>query len=735
MIDSELKASHQKDSDSRSLAFLCVLALLLLWSVFDYGGRYLHSQAISQSLTALLVVLCGMRIVRQENGRSLLSYPLLRASMVWFLGLALSGLFSVNRLASLEQILRWLGYLSLGGVVYAGIVQAQSRERLLRTTIDLSLICALLVALVSWWMRGDSATLSGTFYRTNDLAGYLLILIPLAMHQFLSAQERLLRLCYGGIFAVLALSLLLTNSRSSWLAGAVGVLWVIWFNRRVFQQRFYQFALGSLAAVAIVGTLLNAPTLIPRLQSLLSFSIFQENSAAWRWELWAAAWRIFSAFPLFGSGPNTYAVVMPAFQLEPGYYSIDPHNFYLQLLAETGLVGACAFAFWCWTVLRRVGRLPNTYSAGVFGGLVASLLHISVDLDWSVSAIPLLLAVLLGAACVPQTDPDEAPLTELQRGRPLAGVLFFLALILAILPAMNYFSARAFNQGRVALQEQDYEKALEHLERARRFAPWPSGSHVATLGQVHFKMQEGPRALYLTHQALELDRYNANYYKQASDILLMLERPEEALQMLKARQSLTPYRHPSLYTDLGDFYAQRGQHKEALYWYDKGAAAFQGKIGRYEVYVPNDRYELFTLYQRRAQLGAALNSPKLTQESEQWAQQTIRQGRRDMYVKTGYAYPMEALLAYWEHLAQGKQGTPDAVHPEAQIQAPPHVEQLDISKLRVLYARRQILSAVIAYAIPARDNPQRQVLIEDHLVGSPEGWTLGARRPIARGNP
>ncbi|PKL76206.1 MAG: hypothetical protein CVV27_11440, partial [Candidatus Melainabacteria bacterium HGW-Melainabacteria-1] len=369
-----------------TLFFFVGLFFLLLWSAWDYGGRYLHVQAIAQVLSAGLVLMFALQLLRRGNMDPLMDYPLLRPGLLWLLALGLSWIFSVNRLASLEEIWRWVMYLLLALGVY-GWLRLQARpEQGVAVLLSGTLLTGLVIVGIGLGMPSAESGLSSTFYRTNDLAGYLLLLVPLALHLLFVSSKLPWRLLSGLSFICLATALILTNSRSSWVAGLLACGLVLLLNRSLLRSKALRWSLLGSLALLLGGLVLNWSLVAQRLQTLTSLQIFAENATAWRLELLKGTWRMFEANPLLGTGPNTFATAFTAFQHQPGYYSINPHNFYLQTLAETGAIGFVALSVWLWAIGRHLMRCPNRYSSGVLAGLFASLMHIAFDIDWSISA-------------------------------------------------------------------------------------------------------------------------------------------------------------------------------------------------------------------------------------------------------------------------------------------------------------------------------------------------------------
>jgi O-antigen ligase len=77
-----------------------------------------------------------------------------------------------------------------------------------------------------------------------------------------------------------------------------------------------------------------------------------------RFNFWKEALLIIKDYPLFGAGLNTYSTVAPRYRINWGGY---PHNCYLHMAAETGLVGLASFLWlvlvflrWSWTQIAMV---------------------------------------------------------------------------------------------------------------------------------------------------------------------------------------------------------------------------------------------------------------------------------------------------------------------------------------------------------------------------------------------
>ena len=122
---------------------------------------------------------------------------------------------------------------------------------------------------------------------------------------------------------------------------------------------------------------------------------------------WQAGLRMFDANPWLGVGIGNYAAVYAAYALPRWYEALGhAHNVYINSLAETGVLGAAAFAiFWVAALLftgRAVTRRTG-YSAALARGVLGSLVYVSIHSVFDnlfVQHMQLQLALLLAAVVV-----------------------------------------------------------------------------------------------------------------------------------------------------------------------------------------------------------------------------------------------------------------------------------------------------------------------------------------------
>jgi O-antigen ligase len=131
---------------------------------------------------------------------------------------------------------------------------------------------------------------------------------------------------------------------------------------------------------------------------------------------WLAAWRMFETHPWLGVGTGQYASIYPSVAL-PRWQ--DPlghaHNYFLQVLAEGGLLGLAAYLVlmlaalsMAWRAAWRERGWPRTVAWGVLGMLGHLLAHNTFD-NLYVHGMYLLVAMALGMLAPLALAPEASP--------------------------------------------------------------------------------------------------------------------------------------------------------------------------------------------------------------------------------------------------------------------------------------------------------------------------------------
>jgi O-antigen ligase len=119
------------------------------------------------------------------------------------------------------------------------------------------------------------------------------------------------------------------------------------------------------ALLAAIGCILVAAfALLPNLKHRYTISFLNEikNQDSAYNMVWRSGVEVFKASPIIGIGPDSYRQLCPAMVGDNAAVRCHthPHNFVIQILAETGVVGLCFYLLFvgsmitvCWRAARR----------------------------------------------------------------------------------------------------------------------------------------------------------------------------------------------------------------------------------------------------------------------------------------------------------------------------------------------------------------------------------------------
>lgn len=414
------------------LVWLAIAAALPVASGIKVGPA-----SVTDLLLALACIIWFANGVRQKSLR--IEHSLILSALLIYLSvLYLSLLTAVNLGEATIEVVKWLE---------VAILLLLVRAMVTRTEAPWLVVAALLGGVgqalfglyqfifrigPAWFIiLGRFMRASGSFHQPNPYAGYLGLCLPVAVSLALWAWGEVVRqatrrksigdqssvisypltantnhwslMTLSVVFYTLAagligLALLASWSRGGWFGAAIGV-------GLVFMLRSHLAAVAGAAVVllALLALLLGSfkPDVIPtpvvaRVQDIPAYfgltdivnePVNDDNFAVIeRVAHWVAAVRMWEKAPWLGVGPGNYAVVYPSVHL-PRWE--DPlghaHNIYLNVLAETGLIGLGAYGLlwitimgWVWHSFRQTLRRQQSWNAALVIGVLGVIGHLSV---------------------------------------------------------------------------------------------------------------------------------------------------------------------------------------------------------------------------------------------------------------------------------------------------------------------------------------------------------------------
>lgn len=527
---------------------------------------------------AALIVLPVTQLLDLKRAAGMVAVGLLLlglAQRVWT-GQPLQQMTDRLRLALAGAVLGWLliaaaaplraGLQLRGQLLVAGVLLAWGMASLPRTWSQRLVLhwrrAALLVAMWALLQRagvewipayaaaGSKLRAMGSYGNAGYLAAFLCLSWPLALEWHGRRRQ--------GALALFFAALLATQSRAGLAAVTVQAAWLGWQAYREGLRPSRSLGLALLAA-AVLAIAFYPP-------------------AAWfrptlRPQLWRAAIDLWLAHPLSGWGPGSFALAVqdhlgPAAQSAMAatqQFAEDPHQVFLGVLAESGLLGLAVFVgllATAWRLGRDQGEPASRWL--LLGGL-GLLVESCADRFFFQPGVFLLACAGLGMlgwrkAQAPLRSRWQAPLLVLAAG------LFFVTAaqpllayrqavgaadgVPAIAPATGEAPLRAQlaldpqdalaheQLGALLASRQDYAQAAD--EDAAALALAPRSALAQNLGNCYFMLGRWPDAERAFRQAVRLDPASADAQFSLGYALFHERRLKEATDALDAALRLDP---------------------------------------------------------------------------------------------------------------------------------------------------------------------------------------------------
>lgn len=406
------------------------------------------------SITEVLVLLyVAAAVLALRRARGLPRPLLLLPGLVLLAVLMLSILRSQDIESALEEIIKWAELLAVyivtvlllrvtrwrwwvvGGLLVAAT--AQAAVGLVQTLGQ--------IGPAHFLVNGVLMRAHGTFGQPNPFAGYLVLFFPIAFALWafgdLEARRPWIRSITGLVVIVLGSALLASLSRGG-LLGMAGAVLVLLLLGSGATRRIMLAGGAAVLALAIVAGLalpdrVTEPALDAALAAINVRTVAGTPATPENWSVlerlsqWHAGLRMFQDNYLTGIGVGNYdayypEVALPFWQQPLGH----AHNLYLNIAAETGLLGLGAYLVLVLAIVclgrralrNRHDRAVRALAVGILGGLTAYSIHSIFDMLF-VQGIGVLLGLLLALLENAAAAPKQTTAAVAARRRPERGTV------------------------------------------------------------------------------------------------------------------------------------------------------------------------------------------------------------------------------------------------------------------------------------------------------------------------
>jgi tetratricopeptide (TPR) repeat protein/O-antigen ligase len=448
---------------------------------------------------------------------------------------------------------------------------------------------------------------ASTLSNKNMAAHIISMSLPLCLGCLFISRTLWQRLmCLSSIFVTLLYSLYI-KTRASWLAALV-IFTVMGISavprlrellRRESRKRILlPVAVGGLCIILLIlcSQLKPANIPVPILKDsigerFLSITDFKEgDSAQLRIIWWENTLKMVNDHLWKGVGLQNFKILYPLYHraavvdwsFKDEQQLTRVHNDHLQILAELGIFGFCAYAalfiaafFMFWQIFFRVGDEQITFRAlCIFLGVVGFVVNAAFCFPLERALPPILLVSFFALLTVLYRMSGKKP-HEIWKTRYQIPVKVLLSILLMVLFASSFYFIRKimladkyFVKAIMADKKGSLDDANKSLLKAKEYFSRYNSNISALLARNYTLQKNYDRAIEEYQETFRAHPYNTSAILNTGYCYLQLKRYDEAEKYFKWAIEIMPT-FAQAYNDLGIIYFSKQQYDAAIVQYKK----------------------------------------------------------------------------------------------------------------------------------------------------------------------
>jgi putative inorganic carbon (HCO3(-)) transporter len=351
-------------------------------------------------MVSILLTLISRRVIRREP---ILGFNAAKLWPLWFF--ALAHFASIGVSVSLTRSLGIFIHLLIWILLLLVTSQVITDRRILRNVLLIMVLEGLVITFVGYYNNYvDRIQVSALYHYTGGVASiysnrnqyghYLISVLPLAAAFTLYDRSGPVRLFGLGSVFSLSLSLITTFSRGAWVAAFMGL--------SVFMRNWKAWVLALVAVMAIYyWTPDNIKT---RFRSIWDPRVSSANQS--RLLIHASGAILWLQNPILGVGTGNFEIAVGSTRISSLLpTNLSAHDTYLEMAAETGIVGLIALLTFFYFVYRNISgiRIPpargpdRIFKLGLLSVWISILVHYIVITAFFNSMPWFIIGVILAA--------------------------------------------------------------------------------------------------------------------------------------------------------------------------------------------------------------------------------------------------------------------------------------------------------------------------------------------------
>jgi len=334
-------------------------ALYILVGFLPFSFRFImmsgtEMQVPTEPLLAVMAIALMLRWLVMGRKGVHVKFPFRFPLMLYAASLCLSMINAGHRYSAAKGSLRAIAYMTLAVVVF-NVITDKRRLKWLFVSAIMPAAVAVIWTTISlagrldiWmWSRAYEGLLFTSYVHYGAFVAVILLIL---LARFIFDKGVYDRVIWTVFLVIFAVGICFSFSRGVWVSFIASVGFML-FQKSTGEQHKKILIIGG--AAVFLGFLLTLPPvsklIVSRTMSIANLG-FASNRA--RFLRWGAALMMFWRNPITGGGYGSFAHVYRNDPMITGahlsQYGMGAHSKYLQVLAETGLIG---FSAWMWIIV------------------------------------------------------------------------------------------------------------------------------------------------------------------------------------------------------------------------------------------------------------------------------------------------------------------------------------------------------------------------------------------------
>ena len=312
-------------------------------------------------------------------------------------------------------------------------------------------------------------------------------------HYFLTSSNKKIKIFWAFLLLAGLFNLLLTQSFGGVLYLSMGIL-------------IYLLLSGILKFRYLVPILMTLSLFASIIISLRFSEAKEFDPIKLRWSNWAQASRIIKSAPFWGVGLGNYEAKISYYTLSSEAKSMYAHNFFLQFLAETGVVIPCILLLFLLVVRKKLKPKAYKEKAVYLSVFMVVLFYNTIDIGFYFFSAGLTAAVALSQVYLERGE-KIMPRKDTSLKISLIGLAVLCLLMVGDSISQNHRKTADFLDA-----QKDYEDARQYYQKSLTINPFNYNSLVKYAG-ISFRFNDLREAEKYLDKALKLypDLALANY--------------------------------------------------------------------------------------------------------------------------------------------------------------------------------------------------------------------------------